>query len=234
MAFTVSGVRTSDRLTPTGRFIAPTVPMKGRRRIHDDSKARKRAYYQRNAEKERERAKARQSSRNARRAKREAEAASAAASRSLLSRHLPCTSLVLGPTLRITRTALGKLFAALTEDLARWRSLDSDKEELEAVVSFLLDHCHAPVAHAVPVISQSRDIVSAVKIVASSAAALAWDAEPDRALMEGSLWSLLDELAESSSRLLVCLDEIIVLYNADPSQLQCRVAEQTLGMFTLF
>ncbi|EJD32581.1 hypothetical protein AURDEDRAFT_178330 [Auricularia subglabra TFB-10046 SS5] len=210
--------------------------MKGRPRIHEDSKARKRSYYARNAEREREKARERWHSRKARKQKKEAFEASSRAAACVRARCLPLSAKLLGPGMRVQAETIGGLWARLQDDLRAWRLQPSDRDELEHITTTVLDldRVNMPVAELYTALQQRMDILDGVAEVALAAATVSWSLDPDRAMMEGSVWGKYNELVDLARGLLGCLEEIVTLYRDDPHLLRSRSADQTLIWQSLF
>ncbi|EJD32494.1 hypothetical protein AURDEDRAFT_178430 [Auricularia subglabra TFB-10046 SS5] len=210
--------------------------MKGRPRIHEDSKARKRSYYARNVERERQKARERWHSRKSRKQKKEALEADCRAAACARARCLPLSAQLLGPGMRVTAETIGGLWARLQDDLRAWRLQPSDRHELEHVTSTVLDldRVNMPAAELCAVLQPRMDILHGVAEVASAAAAVSWSLDPDRAMMEGSVWGMYNELVNLARGLLQCLQEIVTLHRDDPHLLRSRSADQTLTWHSLF
>ncbi|EJD43481.1 hypothetical protein AURDEDRAFT_167559 [Auricularia subglabra TFB-10046 SS5] len=194
--------------------------MRGRPRIHDDDKARKRAYYKRHADEERQKARLRWHTRKDRQ---NAALKAAEEKESALAAFLPATCLLLGKTLQINnKTNLRQLHDSLSSDLCGWRIRATDNEEFAAITNTaltLLD-ADAPAPDMDVVLERGRGVCVAVGDLAAVAERLAWKLHPERAVEEGSVWHMLAALERQAQQVSFALEEIAILYREAPATLR--------------
>ncbi|EJD49156.1 hypothetical protein AURDEDRAFT_122338 [Auricularia subglabra TFB-10046 SS5] len=212
----------------------------GRPRIHEDDRARKRAYYWRNVQKEREKAKARWHARRAR-LKRPGTDPSPKSKQPHHTRdgtplsEYYCVHAVkqfLNEAMVVdSKTDLAQLLVALKTDFKTWRhDADSDEEYFLAFSKHaiaLLDRGR-PVSDIEADLLHPQAVVTQVYRIANDAADEAWRRDPSEAIADGSLWKDFNRIAHDAQLLECALGEFACLYRDAPESLRSCFEDESL------
>ncbi|EJD38633.1 hypothetical protein AURDEDRAFT_128751 [Auricularia subglabra TFB-10046 SS5] len=214
---------------------------RGRPRIHEDDKARKKAYYWRNVVQERERAKARWHAQRARLKRpgtsplpKDPEDPRHSREKTPLAEYycIHAVKQFLNADMGVDcNTNLELLLPALKKDLKTWRhDADTDDEYFRTFSKHavsLLDKGR-PASDIEADLLHPQAVVSQVYRVANDAADEAWKRDPGEAIADESLWKDFNRVAKEAQLLECALGEFACLYRDAPESLRSSFEDETM------